>query len=117
MQGSAELHRVEAEAVTQRVGGAREVFELVATFGIQKIELPAGVRETAKADGQKPNFPLAVAMFVEQILQHREDVGIQTGRFGKRFGARIGVKTSIPNGQRKGARGQSRFPQALARFL
>ena len=56
-------------------------------------------------------------MFAKQILDHRENIGIELRRLRKGFRARVGVETRVANRQSKRACGQSCFAQPLAGLL
>src|ERR1700722_5249386 len=117
MQRAAKFHRIKAEAVAQMVRSASQLFELAAPFCFQKIELLIPVRESTQGYTQKANFALHVAVLAKETLKDRENVAVEKRGLGKRLRSRVGVEARVANGQRHCARCQSRFAQALARFL
>src|SRR5712672_1651182 len=75
------------------------------------------MRQPAEAYTKQADFAPVIAVSVKKFLEHCKNVGIELGRFTKRLRARVRIEASVTNGERKSARGQASFAQALASLL
>src|SRR5882762_4576471 len=75
------------------------------------------MRQPAEADTKQADFAAMVAVSMKEFLDRGKNVRIELGRFTKRLRARVGVEAGVANREREGARGQTRFAQALAGLL
>src|ERR1700726_57540 len=115
--GAAELHGIKAESIAQIVRGARQLFKFGAAFRGEQIELLRAMRQTAQANTEQADFAAMVAVLAKELLEYRENIGIQLRWLAERLRACVRVETGVTNSESKRARGEARFAQTLTGFL
>ena len=74
---TAKLQLVEAEAIAETIGGAREFFKFLAAPGIEEIELLFPRPQTAECYTKQSNCLAGIAMPGQKLLRRSEDFLIE----------------------------------------